>query len=388
MGLAGVVKPGRWYGAAAVGLPGLHALLLAAVLGGRSLLGGAPPDGLAAALPLIARLWWPLRDLVSLGSEFVPFFFAPLPLWALMGLVGLVAKRPGHVVAASLPWLLFAGVYGSLFLPRPAHVQAALAQVEQPSGTALRVMTFNVLEVNGRPDALAAVIRDASPDVLVVQELNPRQSQALDAALSREYPYRHLRPAWSYNGVGTWSRYPILAEDRWADLQPAPRWQYTRVSVNGHPVHVVNLHLTAPRIVWRRLPFVPGALPAGQRADDRRRQVALLAPRLHELAVSGEPVVVAGDLNMTDQAPEFRQLLGAGYADAYREAGWGFGLTFPAGPVAVFFRRQVPAQPMVAIDHVLVSPGVDVRQIRVWPASGGSDHHPLVADLVVPARKG
>jgi endonuclease/exonuclease/phosphatase family metal-dependent hydrolase len=39
---------------------------------------------------------------------------------------------------------------------------------------------------------------------------------------------------------------------------------------------------------------------------------------------------------------------------------------------------------MVAIDHVLVSRGVGVRQVRVWPTSGGSDHRPLVADLVVP----
>jgi endonuclease/exonuclease/phosphatase family metal-dependent hydrolase len=190
--------------------------------------------------------------------------------------------------------------------------------------------------------------------------------------------------------VGTWSRYPIAAQDEWADLQPSPRWQYTRLLVEGQPVHVVNLHLAPPKIVWRHvpfLPFLPRLVPAGQRADDRQRHVDLLAPRLHALSASGDPVIVAGDLNMTDQAPEFGQLLGAGYADAYRQAGWGFGLTFPAGPVAVFFRRPMPAQPIVAIDHVLVSPGIAVRQIRVWPTSGGSDHRPLVADLVVPVGR-
>ena len=371
----------RWL--AGVGLPLAHALLLLGILGARLTLTAAPP-ALPPPLQWMQWGWWAVRNAVSLATEFTPFLFLPLPLWALTGAVALLRRRAREASIAALPWLLFAALYGPLFVPRPAHAAALLAAEEGPA-TALRVMTFNVLEVNRATARLAAVVRDANPDVLVVQELTPYMATSLDAAIRDDYPYRSLRPAGTSDGVGTWSRYPIVKTDGWTDLQSPARWQYVALAVHGRTVHVANLHLSAPEVRWRRLPLLPKPLIVGQDTSERRAQVALLAPRLRGLAESGAPLVVAGDLNMTDQAPEYGRLLDAGLHDAYRAAGWGFGLTFPATPVAYFARHAVAARPVLALDHVLVSPQVGVAHIRVWPAAGGSDHRPLVADLVLPA---
>ena len=82
------------------------------------------------------------------------------------------------------------------------------------------------------------------------------------------------------------------------------------------------------------------------------------------------PFVAGGDLNAQPQtraaasAPER-------YADAFDEAGRGFGYTNPAN------------FPVSRIDHLLLSQGVRARRAFV-PNVVASDHRPLVADLDIP----
>ena len=122
-----------------------------------------------------------------------------------------------------------------------------------------------------------------------------------------------------------------MGEERWDGSRRNAQWQHAVLDVNGRQVHLVNLHLTTPTVRWRS----PEPSGAGDRGPGQRGPPAgggLARPRLSQLAAGPNPVLVAGDLNLTDQTPEFRRLLDAGYDNAYRQAGWGIDLTFPALP--------------------------------------------------------
>jgi endonuclease/exonuclease/phosphatase (EEP) superfamily protein YafD len=344
--------------------PLLHAVPLFFYLLLRDAAGGVPLTG------RLARL----ADLIALLNSFTPWLFLPLPLW----LVTLaIARTKPALFATALPWAMFLALYGELFVPRPAHL-AAWSGPEPPQASQLRVMTFNVLGTQRPADELLRVIQDADPDVLMTQELIPGLAQPLDRALSARYPYSKLRTDGLWGAQGIWSRYPIVEEQRWDGSQRGANWQHAVLNKDGRPVHVVNLHLTTPRIDVRRGDILPVAVPVGETAVARRQEVAWLVPRLRALSAGGDPVVVAGDLNLTDQTPEFRRLLAAGYANAYRQAGWGIGLTYPA-----VVRARVVFFPLIGIDHILVSPGATARTATVWPEGGTSDHRPVVVDLLL-----
>jgi endonuclease/exonuclease/phosphatase (EEP) superfamily protein YafD len=307
------------------------------------------------------RAWLRFYELVSLLNEFTPFLFVPVPVWL-------------------ATWLLVRALYGELFLPRPSDLVAAPVHAADAQVT-VRIMTHNLRASTGAATGLLETIQAAAPDMLVVQELSPQMARSLDEALSAEYPHRRLRPASGGPGTGIWSRFPLLSEEVLDRSLRGDYWQHAVLEVHGQPLHVVNLHLSAPKIRWRV--DVDGPLPiqVGQVTRARSSEVAGLAPRLRDLASGPAPLVVAGDLNLTDQTPEYRQLIGAGLVDAHRSAGWGFGHTFPSEQrVRVLGRRISVPVPLIRIDYVLHSPHLVTRRVQVLPA-GGSDHHPVVADL-------
>jgi endonuclease/exonuclease/phosphatase (EEP) superfamily protein YafD len=87
------------------------------------------------------------------------------------------------------------------------------------------------------------------------------------------------------------------------------------------------------------------------------------------------PVLIAGDLNATENTPQFRALLDVGYADAGDQAGAGPLPTYPTD-------RAVPA--LLGLDHVLT------RHAAATSATTselpGSDHRALCVHLVLATR--
>jgi endonuclease/exonuclease/phosphatase (EEP) superfamily protein YafD len=356
----------------AVLLPLLHGLLLVTYLALRWVAGEAGPD---IPVARIQRLWLGLRGALTLLAEFTPFLFLPLPLWLL---TAALARTRAALVAAAFPWLIFAWLYGELFVPR---VPAA-----QPTQTTLRVMTHNVLASSRPADDLIRTIAGANPDVLLVQELTPGLAAALDGALAARYPHRRLRPG-GWDGMGLWSRYPLVSEEQWNGSILGAHWQHAVLDVSGRRLHVVNLHLNSPRTRWRPVgaaPVPPVPIETSESLQRRDVEVGRLVPRLRALADGPEATLVAGDFNLTDQTPEYGEFRSAGFGDAFRSAGWGFGTTFPVGRTAHLrgLRFPIPV-PLVRIDYVLYSPAIAVQGATVWPAAGGSDHLPVVTDLAL-----
>ncbi len=86
------------------------------------------------------------------------------------------------------------------------------------------------------------------------------------------------------------------------------------------------------------------------------------------------PLIVAGDLNAPPQSLVSRRLLDTGLIDAFASSGRGYGYTFG--------HEELYGHSFVRIDRIFVSRHFVPVRTRVG-GNTGSDHRPVVADLVL-----
>ena len=96
-----------------------------------------------------------------------------------------------------------------------------------------------------------------------------------------------------------------------------------------------------------------------------------------ELGTERERCILLGDFNTTAWTSQMHDVRSAGLIDAFSSVGAGFGFTFPAEGRW----RRIPAPTCVRIDHILHTDAFRSVRCERGP-SCGSDHYPLVADLV------
>lgn len=300
--------------------------------------------------------------LLALLDAATPFLFTPLILT--LPLAILSRRRRAAILAGLAPLGLFAMLYGPLFLPRPRPPAT-------PNAVPLSVMTFNLWAEQGQVDAQLAAIAGEDADVVAVQELVGQTAEALQTKLADSYPYTILDLGKGTNGL--LSRYPIVKSE-W--FQPGEIWRpaiHAVLDVHGTPVHVFVVHPMPPGFTWHDHWHLPTGLTDQSRQE---RQMAGIAERV---AALDEPVVVMGDLNTSDRSRAYATLA-AVLIDAHREAGRGFGFTFPYG--IQLPRGRLPG-PFVRLDYVFHSPDLYAEQVHVG-CGAGSDHCYLVARLNLP----
>lgn len=216
----------------------------------------------------------------------------------------------------------------------------------------LEVVTSNV-EFGNATEALVATIRREQPDLVFVQECDGSCSDALTAEVSRtDYPYRNVIEGDWASGSAILSKHP---------LRPAPGIAATlgmpgSVAVVGG--RTVNLQLAHP------LP------PILSGVDDWQRELGLV--RTYAAGAKGQPTVLAGDFNATQDHAAFRRILDAGRLRD--SATLGGAARTPSWPAAA--RRPLGAQ----IDHVLVSEDFSVRTARFLDLAD-TDHRSLLVEL-------
>ncbi len=300
----------------------------------------------------------PWSTWLALAATFEPFLLLPLVPLLLVALAMRARAAAGLLALAGLPFVFY---YAPLFLP---HADAA------PNGRTLKVMTHNILAANrlgGQPLADAILAQDA--DVVALQELVANHANLLAPRLSQAYPHRVVYPA---QGLGLYSRYP-LREAQLLTLAPESSFAIRAiVDAPGGAITVFNAHPRNPRVA---LNTWGGSLLYVAEFDPTRRDraVATLAQAVQRIQ---GPVVVLGDLNLTDRSAAYRQLTER-LRDTHRTAGWGLGYTFPvAGPGA----RPGFALPILRIDYVLATPDLQAVTCDTGPPAG-SDHRPVIATL-------
>jgi vancomycin resistance protein VanJ len=317
----------------------------------------------ALLIATMALGWWLGRDsgwALAVSNIFAIYFF--LPLLPLLLIAPLLRSRT-FWLATAVPVLLFVVLFGRLLLP--PSVQAA-----EPR---LRVLTMNMLYENRDYQELIAFVRERDADVLVIQELEPGLTEAIERELPDLYPYRYAYAERNSEGLGIWSHYPIVAT-----AQPEERrFLEATIDVRGRHIHVINVHPRAPYMRVRNYRRIP--LPQLQTfsTDERDRLLAQLAARID---AAPRPLIVAGDFNLTERERPY-DALAARLDDAFAVAGWGLGATFPAnddaGDGGVF---GIPA-PLVRIDYVWSSAELPAQRAEVRCDVPGSDHCALEVDL-------
>lgn len=258
---------------------------------------------------------------------------------------------------------------------------ACASRTRTPAATSLRVMTFNIAAGNGNLSAIAGTIRENTPDIVALQEVDvhwlARSNFADQAKLLGEQLGMQVRFAPIYSepgatagaprreyGVALLSKFPVEAftnqtQTRLTTQQanaaptPMPGLLDATVNVNGVRVRIFNTHLD-----YRPDPSV------------RVRQVAEMMALIGD---ASSPTLVFGDLNATPSAPELAPFF-AKLRDAWTTPG-DAGLSYPA------------TSPTKRIDYVLTSSHFRATNARV-PATLVSDHRPVVVDLTLDGTTG
>lgn len=244
----------------------------------------------------------------------------------------------------------------------------------------LRVMTYNVhscIGMDGKLDAerIARVIARAKPDVVALQELDVgrARTEGMDQAhliaryLEMEFhfhPSLHLEEERYGDAILTHLPQRLVKAGALPGLADKPQLEprgalWVAIDLHGTEIQIINTHLGLyPR---ERLAQVDALLGSDWLAHEQCR----------------DPVILCGDLNALPSSSVYRRIDGR-LRDAQTVAQH-------HQPKRTYSSRF----PTVRIDHIFISPGLEVTGIKV-PASEfariASDHLPLIAKVRIPSR--
>ncbi|HTC90392.1 MAG TPA: exodeoxyribonuclease III [Bryobacteraceae bacterium] len=257
----------------------------------------------------------------------------------------------------------------------------------------MKIVTFNINNINKRLDNLLAWLSKTKPEVVCLQELKAEQHSFPDRAL-RDLGYRSVwQGERSWNGVAILAREqePILTRSSLPGNSEDGQARYIEAAVNG--VLITSIYL-------------PNGNPQpGPKFNYKLAWFERLITHAAEFIAAGVPVVLAGDYNVVPTAqdiyptrsldnnaliqPESRQafarLLAQGWTDALRKLQ-------PEGPLWTFWdyeRDRWRKDKGMRLDHFLLSPILHDRLVDggvdkwVRGEENASDHAPawIVLDL-------
>jgi endonuclease/exonuclease/phosphatase family metal-dependent hydrolase len=239
----------------------------------------------------------------------------------------------------------------------------------------LRIMTYNVHRCVGvdrklDPARVAAVIAQARPDIVALQEVDVGRSRTGGVDQAHAIAHR-LGMAFHFNAalkveeeqygdailtsgdLKLIKAGPLPGSSTLQSLEPRGAL-WAQIEIGGRRLQVLNTHF--------------GLVPHEQRA-----QAACLAGAdWISSPLREDPLILLGDFNATPHYSAYRTLAGrlkdARLANRQERAS----PTFPS------------RFPVLAIDHVFVSPGVTVQSVRAITAPlarAASDHLPLVMEF-------
>jgi endonuclease/exonuclease/phosphatase (EEP) superfamily protein YafD len=322
------------------------------------------PTGRGSALaPLIwlAVAVLALAQGLALLSRLHPFFelFVHFPAQYLV--VGLALAVFAVLARRYVAFALALGMALSNLSPLWPYVGAAPPKVAA-DGPGLKLVSANLNHLHADAAALGQFLQTTDADIVILTELAGHLEPALADAATR-FPHRLRTPGHRHNPFGllVLTRRPLQQASMHRPFGisfPIVEFRYCLDETPVSCLTVIALHAVRP-----------------QEDDDLRdRMLGFAFERARLASASREPVIVAGDLNLTPFSPVFNRFAAIGLRDAGLGQGWQ-----PTWPSALGVAG-------IPIDHVLLSPGIDVRQYRRLDAMG-SDHRPIQVELRLPAKQ-
>jgi endonuclease/exonuclease/phosphatase (EEP) superfamily protein YafD len=222
----------------------------------------------------------------------------------------------------------------------------------EADGAPVRVLVLNVHTESSSFDDVAQLIEDTHPDIVGLVEVDERWLRGIAPAVA-QFAGRLERPRNDNFGVALYTRGPLAGSIE--SLGVALPSAVGTADLGAAKLSIILIH-----------PLPPMSAAA---FEAQHEQLDAVADRVR--AMTG-PLVVIGDFNATPWSRPYRRLLArSGLCDS--RAGFGIQATFPAGSVLL----RIP------IDHLLASCSIGIADRRV-ERDVGSDHLPVVVDLVIP----
>ncbi|HEX5998175.1 MAG TPA: endonuclease/exonuclease/phosphatase family protein [Hyphomicrobiaceae bacterium] len=294
----------------------------------------------------------PLYPTADFLNHFRPFLAAGSAVL----LVASLAVRSRRLALASTALLVLNAALLALPLlwsAAPVQRHAAGQALAGTDGQEIKLVTFNTAYRD--PKAIARFLLREDADIVVLQEIGARQGGALRQLLSARYPYSHLCTM-RRCGAAIFSRraWAEAGHDYQSAQTPETIWVRFDDPELGR-LRVIGVHLS--------LPFRSG--PQAHQID---RLIALARK-------AREPVILAGDFNMTPWSYRLQRLLAT--TGLRRHA-----MLLRSWPTDGQFRLPLP---VFLIDHVLTTQDITSVAIRTGPKIG-SDHLPVIARMQLRKR--
>jgi vancomycin resistance protein VanJ len=306
-------------------------------------------------IALWAGLWWSAGDAnwwLTLLNRFVPYLFAPAPLLLILTL----STRCFSVMfLLTVPLLIFGSLYHPYLLPKPP-------QAAQPPE--LSVMTYNVLFSNLEYEAVANVILAHHPDLVALQEVQPKMMGALQTRLEGEYPFSLMGTRNQYGTAAIFSRHPLTGSNI-LDLQADRPAVVAKTEIEGREVTFIAAHLLAYGLWWVDWADVPQVVMARTAAQNRQAQRLI-----EEVEKQGDITILGCDCNSKETSSSYR-MLASRLKNTARQVGWVIG-----GVDGVNGKRDTNLQ---HIDYIFYRGELNPLSSYTVPDSGGSDHLPVFA---------
>ena len=220
----------------------------------------------------------------------------------------------------------------------------------------LKVFSYNVLWKNKKYDEAIALVEAEQPDIAIFQEVYSDWHPEL-SALKSNYPY-HI---WAEKlEIEVYSKLPL--NNPQIELYGTYRGLVIAdVPVGDRAVKFIATH-AYPQLYW-------GQGGWSIRNKHLKHGIGEYVSQLTQ------PAIVLGDLNVAMWSPYYREMI---EISGLRNARQGRGVLPTHSIVAPQF-----AALSAPLDHCLVSSEVRVQDFKLGPAIG-SDHLPIVAELLIP----
>lgn len=311
----------------------------------------------------------PISSAFAFLINFLPLCFAPaLPLALLNTLIN--RRSRWGLLVPLIPVLLAALLYWRWFVPPTMRGYEGVV----PQGETLAILTHNISAKTYDFQNTIQFLQALNADIVFLQEvhLNTPGMDQIPEAFRETHPYivvQNDEPELRANMI--LSHYPILDWENLLDLKS----QYARLCVDGTAIVVYNISFDTPITGIPRvgnlfsfiLPYDP---------ESRNAQIEALLQRLN---AQTDPLILAGDFNLSDQSMYYR-LIADRFVDSYGEAGSGPGFTYPSGTA---FRVPIPQflPPILRIDYIWHNNAFAAASAELHTGVQ-SDHLAVFANLV------
>jgi endonuclease/exonuclease/phosphatase (EEP) superfamily protein YafD len=298
---------------------------------------------LATTAGFLGRMNW----FLDLFSHFRPQYFLLLLLTTLI-----------LVLFRNFPLAFVSGIFAvlNLILILPLYFRKSddsrrLNTEEKEKDKPYRAVSINVLQDNQEYRRAASFIRDLKTDLLLLVEVNKRWLAELEPALE-SLPFSIQEPRDDNYGIALFSRFPILEARVVGLISPEMPSICALVALKGFKLTVLGTHPSPPK--------------SYKQSKERNQQLNKLAVLAASIST---PLLVMGDLNLTNWSPYYKSFI---KQSGLRDSRQGFGIqaTWPVNKPHLW----------IPIDHILHSPHLQVDRFQKG-ANISSDHFPVICDF-------